>query len=68
VPTRAPGRREASRGVAGEEDIRGIRAFQDGSNFQAGGSNAGEVFEAVDGGIYGAGEEGILDFFCEEAL
>jgi hypothetical protein len=44
--------------VAGEEDIGGIGAGEDGGEAEAGGSDAGEVLEAVDGGVDGADRGG----------
>jgi hypothetical protein len=50
------------------EEVRGIGAREDGGEAEGGRGDAGEILEAVDGGVDGMVEEGVLDFLCEEAL
>ena len=53
---------------SGDEEVGGICAREDGGEAEGGRGDAGEVLEAVDGGVNGAVQEGVLDFLREEAF
>lgn len=55
-------------GGFGNEDVFNGRPGQDGTDFKARIQESGNVLEAVDGGVDGAGAEGIFEFFGEDAF